>query len=180
MVQTPTLRQLEYLVAIADLGSFHGAARACAVSQPGLSAQIRQLEALLDLRLLERDRRRVLLTPAGLEMVRRARAVLAEARGLVETANALQRPLTGTLRRGVLPPAAPSPLPRALSRVRRRHPELRLSLREAQTADLVAALARGELDVLLLALEAPLGDLATRALFSDPFHVALPARHPLA
>jgi len=180
MVQTPTLRQLEYLVAIADLGSFHRAARACGVSQPGLSAQIRQLETLLDLRLLERDRRRVLLTPAGVEMVRRARAVLAETRGLVETASALQRPLCGTLRLGVIPTVAPYLLPRVLPCVRRRHPELRLRLREAQTGDLVAALERGELDVLLLALEAPLGDVATRELFRDPFHVALPADHRLA
>jgi LysR family hydrogen peroxide-inducible transcriptional activator len=88
MIQTPSLRQLEYLVAIANLGSFHRAARACGVSQPGLSAQIRQLETLLDLRLLERDRRRVLLSPAGVELVRRARVVLAEAQGLVETARA--------------------------------------------------------------------------------------------
>jgi LysR family hydrogen peroxide-inducible transcriptional activator len=180
MVQTPTLRQLEYLVAIADLGSFHRAARACGVSQPGLSAQIRQLETLLDLRLLERDRRRVLLTPAGVEVVRRARAVLAEARGLVEAAGALQRPMCGTLRLGVIPTVAPYLLPRALARVRKRYPELRLHLREAQTGDLVAALERGELDVLLLALEAPLGDLATRMLFRDPFHVALPAGHRLA
>ena len=180
MVQVPTLRQLEYLVAIADLGSFHRAARACGVSQPGLSAQIRQLEALLDLRLLERDRRRVLLTPAGEALVRRARAVLAEARGLVEIAHALQRPLSGALRLGVIPTVAPYLLPRALPRVRRRHPELRLRLREAQTGDLVAALERGELDVLLLALEAPLGALETLALFRDRFHVALPAGHPLA
>ena len=180
MVQIPTLRQLEYLVAIADLGSFHRAARACGVSQPGLSAQIRQLEALLDLHLLERDRRRVLLTPAGEALVRRARVVLAEARGLVETANALQRPLSGALRLGVIPTVAPYLLPRALSRVRSRHPELRLRLREAQTADLVAALERGELDVLLLALEAALGGLETLELFRDPFHVALPAGHRLA
>jgi len=180
MVQSPTLRQLEYLVAIADLGSFHRAARACGVSQPGLSAQIRQLETLLDLRVLERDRRRVLLTAAGDALVRRARAVLAEARGLVETATALQRPLCGALRLGVIPTVAPYLLPRALPRVRHRHPELRLRLREAQTADLVAALARGELDVLLLALEAPLGDLETHALFRDPFHVAVPVNHPLA
>jgi len=180
MVQVPTLRQLEYLVAIADLGSFHRAARACGVSQPGLSAQIRQLEALLDLHLLERDRRRVLLTPAGEALVRRARVVLAEARGLVEAANALQRPLSGALRLGVIPTVAPYLLPRALSRVRSRHPELRLRLREAQTADLVAALERGELDVLLLALEAALGGLETLELFRDPFHVALPAGHRLA
>jgi len=180
MVQTPTLRQLEYLVAIADLGSFHRAARACGVSQPGLSAQIRQLEALLELPLLERDRRRVLLTAAGEEIARRARAVLAEVQGLVESARTLQRPLCGTLRLGVIPTVAPYLLPRVLPRVRRRHPELRLRLLEAQTGELVAALGRGELDVLLLALEAPLGDLATHALFRDPFHVALPAGHRLA
>src|SRR5882724_11262842 len=153
MIQTPTLRQLEYLVAIADLGSFHRAARACGVSQPGLSAQVRQLETLLELRLLERDRRRVLLTPAGVELVRRARAVLAEAQGLVEVARAFQRPLCGTLRLGVIPTVAPYLLPRVLPRVRKRHPELRLRLREAQTGELVAALDRGELDVLLLLLD---------------------------
>jgi LysR family hydrogen peroxide-inducible transcriptional activator len=180
MIQTPSLRQLEYLVAIADLGSFHRAARACGVSQPGLSAQIRQLETLLDLRLLERDRRRVLLSPAGVELVRRARVVLAEAQGLVEVARAFQRPLCGSLRLGVIPTVAPYLLPRVLPRVRKRHPELRLRLREAQTGELVAALERGELDVLLLALEAPLGDLATRELFRDPFHVALPTAHRLA
>jgi len=180
MVQTPTLRQLEYLVAIADLGSFHRAARACGVSQPGLSAQIRQLEALLDLRLLERDRRRVLPTAAGQEIAHRARAVLAEARGLVESARSLQRPLCGELRLGVIPTVAPYLLPRALPRVRRRHPELRLRLVEATTASLAAALGRGGLDVLLLALEAPLGELATRPLFRDPFVAALPAGHRLA
>jgi LysR family hydrogen peroxide-inducible transcriptional activator len=180
MVQAPTLRQLEYLAAIADSGSFHRAARACGVSQPGLSAQIRQLESLLELTLFERGRRRVLLTSAGEEIVRRARAVLAETRGLVESARALQRPLSGGLRLGVIPTVAPYLLPRALPRVRRRHPELRLRLLEAQTHDLLAALARGELDVLLLALEAPLGDVATRPLFRDAFHVALPAGHRLA
>lgn len=180
MVQTPTLRQLEYLVAIADLGSFHRAARACGVSQPGLSAQIRQLEALLDLRLLERDRRRVLLTAAGEQVVQRARAVLAEARGLVESAESLQRPLCGSLRLGVIPTVAPYLLPRVLPRVRERHPELHLGIVEAPTAELVASVGRGELDLVLVALEAPLGALATRPLFRDPFHVALPRGHRLA
>lgn len=180
MIQTPTLRQLEYLVAVAESGGFHRAARACGVSQPGLSAQIRQLEALLDLRLLERDRRRVQLTAAGEEIAHRARTVLAETRGLVEAARSLQRPLCGSLRLGVIPTVAPYLLPRVLPRVRRRHPELRLGLVEATTALLVAALGRGELDLLLLALEAPLDGLATHALFRDPFHVALPTGHRLA
>jgi LysR family hydrogen peroxide-inducible transcriptional activator len=180
MAQTPTLRQLEYLVAVADLRSFHRAARACHVSQPGLSAQIRQLESLLELRLLERDRRRVLVTPAGDAVVARARAVLAEAQGLVEVARSLGRPLCGTLRLGVIPTVAPYLLPRVLPRVRRRHPELRLHLHEAPTAELVAGAERGALDLLLLALEAPLGRLATRPLFRDPFLVALPSGHRLA
>lgn len=180
MVQTPTLRQLEYLVAVADRGGFHRAARACGVSQPGLSAQIRQLEGLLDLCLLERDHRRVRLTAAGEEIARRARAVLAETRGLVEAARSLQRPLCGPLRIGVIPTVAPYLLPHALPRVRRRHPELRLGLVEATTAELVAALGRGDLDLLLLALEASLDGLATRVLFRDPFHVALPPGHRLA
>jgi LysR family hydrogen peroxide-inducible transcriptional activator len=180
MVQTPSLRQLEYLVAIADLGSFRRAARACGVSQPGLSGQIRQLEALLDLRVLERDQRRVLLTPAGERIVARARAVLAEAQGLVESARALQRPLCGSLRLGVLPTVAPYLLPRVLPRIQRRHPELQLGLVEAPTAGLVAALGRGELDVLVVALESPLAGLATRPLFRDPFHVVLPVGHRLA
>jgi LysR family hydrogen peroxide-inducible transcriptional activator len=180
MIQTPTLRQLEYLVAVADQRSFHRAARACGVSQPGLSAQIQQLESLLELKLLERDRRPVLVTPAGEEILRRARLVLAETQGLVEAAGALQRPLSGTLRFGVIPTIGPYLLPRVLARVRRRHSELRLRLHEAPTEALVAGLVRGELDLLLLALEAPLGDLETEALFRDPFCVALPRGHRLA
>ena len=180
MIQTPTLRQLEYLVAVVDQRSFHRAARACGVSQPGLSGQIQQLESLLELRLLERDRRRVLVTPAGEEVVRRARLVLAEAHGLVEAAHALQRPLSGTLRLGVIPTIGPYLLPRVLAGVRRHHAELRLQLHEAQTDALVAQLTRGELDLLVLALEAPLGDLETRPLFPDPFFVALPSDHRLA
>ena len=167
-------------MAVADQRSFHRAARVCGVSQPGLSGQIQQLESLLELKLLERDRRPVLVTPAGEEILRRARLVLAEMHGLVEAAGALQRPLSGTLRLGVIPTIGPYLLPRVLARVRRRHPELRLRLHEAPTEMLVAGLARGEFDLLLLALEAPLGDLETRALFRDPFCVALPRGHRLA
>ncbi len=176
----PTLRQLEYLVAIADHGSFHAAARACAVSQPGLSTQIRQLEDLLGLQLFERDRRRVLVTPAGEEMVRRARRVLQEVGHLVEAARGADRPLVGRLRLGVIPTVAPYLLPQVLPGVRERYPELVLRLDEGQTADLVERLGRGELDLLLLALEAELGAVETLALFEDPFLVATPPSHRLA
>jgi LysR family hydrogen peroxide-inducible transcriptional activator len=180
MVQTPTLRQLEYLVAVAELRSFHRAARACGVSQPGLSAQIRQLELLLDARLFERDRRRVLVTPAGEALLPRARRVLAEAQGLVEAAHALQHPLSSPLRVGVIPTISPYLLPRVLPRVRRRHPKLQLRLHEAPTGALVERLERGELDLLVVALEAPLAGLETLPLFRDPFVAAFPPGHRLA
>jgi LysR family hydrogen peroxide-inducible transcriptional activator len=176
----PTLRQLEYAVAVADRKSFHRAARACHVSQPGLSAQIRSLEDALEVRLFERDRRGVLLTGAGEELVRRARAVLAEAQGLAEAARAFRAPLSGVLKLGVIPTIAPHLLPRVLPTLRARHPELRLELHEGLTGDLVARLNRGGLDLLLVALEAPLEDLATRPLFEDPFVAAMPAGHRLA
>jgi LysR family hydrogen peroxide-inducible transcriptional activator len=176
----PTLRQLEYLVAVADCGSFHAAARACHVSQPGLSAQIQQLEAQLELRLFERDRRKVLITPPGEEIVRRAREVLASVGQLVETARIQSAPMTGRLRLGVIPTIAPYLLPRVLPLVRKRYPELNFELREGQTADLLARLHRGELDLLLLALEARLSGVETAALFRDSFLVAMPASHRLA
>jgi LysR family hydrogen peroxide-inducible transcriptional activator len=96
----PTLRQLEYLVAIDETGGFHRAAAACHVSQPGLSAQIKQLEEQLDVTLLERDRRRVLFTPAGRSILARAREILRAADELVETARVFARPFTGVLRLG--------------------------------------------------------------------------------
>ena len=177
---TPTLRQLEYLVAIADTGGFHRAAEACHVTQPGLSAQIKQMETLLDVTLVERDRRHVVLTPAGAAVAERARAILRAADELVEAAGTFARPFTGILRLGVIPTVAPYWLPRSLPRVRRRFPDLRVALLEDQTDRLLEQLADGRLDLLLLALDAELGDVETLALADDPFVVALPKGHRLA
>lgn len=176
----PTLRQLEYLVAVADHGGFHRAAEACHVSQPGLSAQIKQLEESLGVQLIERDRRRVLLTPAGRAVTERARGILRSARELEDEARVHARPLSGTLRLGVIPTIAPYWLPRVLPGVRAGFPDLQLRLVEETTERLLEALDEGGLDLLLLALEAELDDLETLPLASDPFRVAMARSHPLA
>jgi LysR family hydrogen peroxide-inducible transcriptional activator len=176
----PTLRQLEYVIAIDDHGSFQAAADACHVTQPGLSTQVRQLEDTLDLQLFERGRKPVLVTPAGREILERARRVLNGVEELCEAARCLGSPLSGPLRLGVIPTVAPFLLPGALPALRRAYPALRLELHEARTPELVAALERGELDLLLLALEAPLGDAVTLPLFEDPFILAVPRGHRLA
>ena len=175
----PTLRQLEYIVAVADERHFGRAAETCFVTQPGLSAQVRELESLLDLQMFERNSRRVLVTPAGAELVERARRILVEVDELVEAARVAQQLLCGTLRLGVIPTVSPYLLPRVLPRIRRKHKELRLLLREDHTARIVAELEAGRLDVLLLALEAELGNAQTLPLFRDDFLAVMPTDHPL-
>ena len=176
----PTLRQLEYIVAVADKRHFGRAAEACFVTQPGLSAQVRELESLLDIQIFERHSRRVLVTPAGAGLVERARKILVEVDELVEAARVAQQPLCGELRLGVIPTVAPYLLPRVLPKMRRKHTELRLLLREDHTARIVAELEAGRLDVLLLALEAELGKAQTFPLFRDDFLAVMPIDHPLA
>lgn len=171
----PTLRQLEYLVAVARTLNFREAAESCHVTQPALSAQIQQLEAGLGVVLLERDKRHVSVTAAGEDVVTRAREVLALMDDLLAAARSHSRPLTGTLRMGVIPTVAPYLLPLVLPPLAAAHPELRVLLREEQTARLCEKLRAGDLDVLLLALEADLGDVDTLPLFHDAFVLA--ARH---
>ncbi len=175
-----TLRQLEYLTALAELRSFHRAAAACHVSQPALSTQIKHLEDQLGLKLLERNQRTVLVTPAGEEIVRRAHQVLNGANDLIEAAQALTIPMSGTLRLGVIPTIAPYLLPKALPQVRELYPHLRLLLYEEKTDVLVRLLNEGKLDLALLALGVELGDLESVGLFDDRFLLALPESHPLA
>jgi LysR family hydrogen peroxide-inducible transcriptional activator len=180
MPERPTLRQLEYFLALHEKLNFREAAEACFVTQPALSAQIQQLERRLGVQLFERDKRSVRPTAAGDALVARARDVLERVDGMLESAHAQGEPLTGELRLGVIPTVAPYLLPRVYDELVRMHPRLRLYLREGQTADLVARLEDGELDVLLLALEAKLGGAETEGIFSDPFLLAMPADHPLS
>jgi LysR family hydrogen peroxide-inducible transcriptional activator len=174
-----TLRQLQYVVALADTLSFRAAAERCHVAQPSLSAQLAQLERALGARLFERDRRRVLLTAAGRLLVERARAVLRETADLVEAATRAGDPLNGRLQIGVIPTISPYLLPTAAPALRRAHPKLTVVWREEKTADLGRDLQAGALDAGLLALEADIGDVEREVIARDPFVLATPPRHPL-
>lgn len=175
-----SLRQLQYVVAVADTLGFHKAAARCHVSQPTLSAQLQHLESVLGVKIFERDRRRVVVTGAGAEIVARARRVLVEADDLIATATRAREPFTGTLRVGIIPTIAPYLLPDVMPGVRAAYPKLSLVFREEKTADIVRQLGEGTLDAGLLALEADVGECARAEITKDPFVVALPKGHPLA
>jgi LysR family hydrogen peroxide-inducible transcriptional activator len=180
MTDRPSLRSLEYAVALADALHFGRAARASAITQPALSAQIRGLEERLGVRLFERSRRGVRLTSAGAVVVERAREVLRGLDELVAAAAGAREPLCGPLHLGVIPTVAPYLLPRWLPRVRAAFPRLRLFLHEDRTARLVAGLVDGALELLLLALPLRRPELEELPLYREPFVLALPRRHPLA
>jgi LysR family transcriptional regulator, hydrogen peroxide-inducible genes activator len=174
-----SLRQLQYAVAVADTLSFRVAAARCRVAQPSLSAQLAQLEEALGVRLFERDRRRVLLTAAGRELVARARRVLRETDDLVEAARHVRDPLSGRLTIGVIPTISPYLLPVAAPALGKTYPRLRIVWREDKTDDLVRRLREGSLEAVLLALEADIGDLDRVVIAEDPFVLATPPRHEL-
>lgn len=169
----PTLRQLEYFLAVAEHLSFRKAAEASHVSQPALSAQIAQLEAKLGLQLFERDSRGVRVTRAGEALAPAAREALCATAAFGQLASSLGAPLTGPLRMGVIPTVGPYLLPKVLPAVREAHPDLALFLREDMTDRLLEQLEGGELDLLLLAIDLDLGAVETLSLFSDPFVLAV-------
>lgn len=174
----PSIRQLECLVAVADRLSFRRAAAELGISQPALSAQVQLAEELLGVQVFERDRRAVLVTPAGDAIVGRARAALDAVDAVGAAARERAEPLVGPLRLGVIPTVAPYWLPALLPEVRRRFPRLELVLREDQTARLLAQLAAGQLDAALLALPVP-GDVTTAAIAREEFLVAAPRGAPV-
>lgn len=175
-----TLRQLQYVVAVADARSFRKAAELCHVSQPSLSAQLAQLEDALGARLFDRQRQPILLTPAGEQLIERARRILADADDLLGAARQLQDPLAGSLRLGVIPTVSPYLLPEIVPGIRRAHPGLTALWVEDKTEVLAAQLAAGKIDAALLALEAHLSGLDHGVIARDPFVLAAPAGHPLA
>jgi LysR family hydrogen peroxide-inducible transcriptional activator len=176
----PTLKQLQYLVALKDQGHFGRAADACFVTQSTLSAGVRELETLIGVTLVERTRRVVRFTPLGDRIAEKARRVLREAEELADMARAAGKPLTGDLRMGVIPTIAPFLLPTLLPKLRTDWPDLRLFLREETSQAACDSLHRGQLDCVLLALPYGCGEIESAALFDDRLFVAFPPGDPAA
>lgn len=173
----PTLKQLQYLVALKQHGHFGRAAEACFVTQSTLSAGIRELESLIGVMLVERTRRVVRFTPLGDRIVEQAHKVLREAEHLADLAVAASKPLAGELRMSVIPTIAPFLLPSLLPRLRKQRPELKLYLREETSAASCESLHHGRVDCVLLALPYACGDIDHADLFEDKLNVAYPEHY---
>jgi LysR family hydrogen peroxide-inducible transcriptional activator len=173
-VHFPTIKQLQYLVALREHGHFGKAADACYVTQSTLSAGLRELETSLGVILVERTRRVVRFTALGEKIADKAIRVLREAEELAAIARAEGQPLHGELRLGVIPTIAPFLLPAMLPRLRKEWPSLKLYLREETSQSACDALHRGQLDCVLLALPFACGDVDSAPLFDDPLFVAFP------
>jgi len=174
----PTIKQLQYLVALHEHGHFGRAAEACFVSQSTLSAGLRELESLLGVTLVERSRRVVRFTPLGNAVVEKAHRLLREAEELSDLVQASGKPLSGQLRMSVIPTIAPFLLPRILPRLRRERPNLRLYLREEVSGDAVESLHNGRADCVLLALPFPTGEVEYEHICDDRLFVAFPKDDP--
>ncbi len=173
-VHVPTVKQLQYLVALREHGHFGKAAEACFVTQSTLSAGLRELETLLGVTLVERTRRVVRFTALGEKVADKGVRVLREVEELAELARASGKPLHGELRMGVIPTIAPFLLPAMLPRLRSEWPDLKLYLREETSHSACEALHRGQLDCVLLALPFSCGDVDSAPLFDDRLFVAFP------
>ena len=174
------IRDLQYLVAVAELQHFGRAAERCHVSQPTLSMQIRKLEDYLGVPLFERAGRKVLVSSAGEQIVERARALIRDYEELQSVARRLKDPAAGQYRLGVFPTLAPYFLPRIVPAIHAELPRLKLILLEEKTELLLSRLRRGQIDMALLALPVAGDDLHSMTLFDEPFCLAVSDRHPLA
>lgn len=179
MRDLPTLKQLEYFVALADTGSFKSAAEHCGVSQPSLSIQLANLEKRFGQVLVERSRPGVILTPAGREVLERARGILAATQNLVDHFEASRSGLSGKIRFGASATLGPYLLPHVIARLHARHPDLSLYIREGTPDVLVQGLGRGDFDLILVQLPVR-GDFETIRLFREPLELVVARDHPFA
>lgn len=180
MKHLPSLKQLQYLVALADTQHFGRAAERCHITQSTLSAGIRDLESVLETPVAERTRRRVVITPVGRQIAARAKALLRDAEELTQLATIGRSPMSGAMHLGVIPTIAPFLLPRALPSLNRSYPKLTLYLREEQTDPLLNRLREGQLDAALIALPYDTTGLSSTTLFEDEFFLACSHDHRLA
>jgi len=174
------LKDLRYLVAVADTRHFGHAAARCFVSQPTLSAQLKKLEAYLGVQLIERQPRKVALTEAGVQVVARARRIIEASEEIVALTQQQKDPLTGRLRIALLPTIGPYLLPLVASRIRKKLPRLDLFLYEYQTGPMLEHLQAGDIDMGILALPVPADGMQQRELYDEPFVLAAPDKHALA
>lgn len=174
------LRDLRYLVALADHLHFGRAAAATFVSQPTLSTQIRKLEDELGVSLIERAPRHVMLTPVGHDIAERSRRILSDVDQLKETARRSRDPEAGTVRLGIFPTLGPYLLPHVIPQLRKRFPNLELLLVEEKTETILRLLREGRLDAGILALPQHDERLHIEPLFEEPFVLAVPSGHTLA
>jgi len=179
-IHNMNLRDLEYLVAVADLKHFRKAAERCFVSQPTLSAQLKKLEEYLGVQLFERSQRKVSLTHAGTVVLEHARQVLLEVKAIKEKSQQLSDPLEGPMHIGLIPTVAPYLLPLIVAPLKKAFPQMSLFLHEGQTHRLVQQLADGEIDAAILALPVPQDTFSYFPLYSEDFSLAVYKQHPLA
>ncbi len=172
MNRLPTIKQLQYFVALVEHKHFGHAAQACHVSQPAFSVAIRELESILDVQLVDRDNKNVVITSVGRAMAEQAHKVLIEIQGLHEIAGFSKGDMQGKLSLGVIPTIAPFLLPVVMPRLRQAYPDLELILYEGMTEQLYVMLLEGSLDFLLLALPYDLKAVEFLTLFKDPFFLA--------
>jgi len=170
-------RDLEYLIALEELKHFRKAADRCFVSQPTLSGQIKKLEEELNVQLMERSSRKVIFTPAGLDIVAKAKTILLEAKSLKEIAKSHNEPMRGTLHIGLIPTVAPYLLPLIVPVMKEAFPDLELYLHENQTQTLIKQLEEGELDCLMLALMPDMEQFNQLVLYDEPLELALSDKH---
>jgi LysR family hydrogen peroxide-inducible transcriptional activator len=179
MRDLPSLRQLEYFVALVDTGSFKAAAEHCGISQPSLSVQLATLEKRLGQRLMERGRAGVIPTLAGREVHERARAILDSTQALVNRFDLPRTGLSGTIRFGASGTLGPYLLPHVIARLHARNPDLQLFIREAPPEALTTGLARGDFDMILVQLPVR-GDVRPIRLFREPLQIVVARDHPFA
>ena len=176
----PSIRQLEYLTAIAEAHHFRRAAESVGVSQPTLSAQLSAMEDELGAQLVERSRARVILTPLGTEIVTIARRIIRDVQEIKDAAAGRRGQLAGIIRLGLPPTIGPYLLPRMVPRIHKAHPELKLYVREEVPHELPTRLQDGHHDLIIAPTPLRSKELASTALFREPLHLVVPADNPLA